>query len=130
MNEDGVGGVAAVVRNHEGDTVGHLRGRYGVRDDGRQVFFAKLVGRGGEFTARVRGRYVRQDDGSTAFSARFHARDGQAIGIIQGKVVDRDDETAGGALLARWAYACDPSISRDGLPPASDAEETDRPSAP
>ena len=125
LNGDGVGEVVGVIRNHEGDTVGHLRGRYGVRDNGDQVFFAKLIGRRGEFMGRARGTYERLDDGTVAVLARFHERDGRAAGIIRGQIV-ADDERRGAAFLARWALVCDESMPRDRLPPESDQAERSR----
>ena len=126
LNDDGVGRIAAVVRNHEGDTIGHLRGVYGVRDNGNQVFFAKLIGRGGEFMARARGVFERVDDGTIAVAARFHSQTGDAVGVIQGRIVDSNEERDGTAFLARWAYVCDDSMPRDRLPPESDRDERDR----
>ncbi len=126
LGADGVGRVAAVVRDHEGDTIGHLRGRYGVRDDGSQVFFAKLIGRNGAFMARARGVFERLDDNTVAIAARLHAADGRAIGVVQGRIVDSNEDRPGATLLARWAYACDDTMPQDRLPPESDQAERDR----
>ena len=127
LNDDGVGGVAAVVRNHDGETIGHLRGVYGVRDNGNQVFFAKLIGLRGEFMARARGVFERVDEETIDIAARFHQRGGRAVGVIRGRLVtDNSDDRPGVALLARWAYACDDSMPKDRLPPESDAEERNR----
>ncbi|MEQ9501493.1 MAG: hypothetical protein RIT81_31775 [Deltaproteobacteria bacterium] len=125
LGDDGVGAVFGVVRNRDGDRIGHIRGRYGVRGDGSHVFFAKLIGLNGNFIARARGTFERIDDETIAVRARFHQRNGDTAGVIHGRIIANDD-ARGGVFLARWAADCDDSIPRDRMPPASDVAERER----
>lgn len=125
LGEDGVGSVFGVVTNRDGDRIGHIRGRYGVRADGSQVFFAKLIGLNGNFMARARGTFERIDDETIAVRARFAQRDGDATGVIHGRIITRED-ARGGVFLARWALDCDDTVPRDRMPPESDRAERDR----
>lgn len=125
LSGDGVGELFGVVRNREGDPIGHIRGRYGVRADGSHVLFAKMIGRGGEFLARVRGTFERIHRETIGVRARFQQVDGDASGFVHGRIVSEVDER-GGALLARWSLDCDASIPRDRMPERSDDAERRR----
>ncbi len=125
LGRDGVGAVFGVVTNRDGDRIGHIRGRYGVRADGSQVFFAKLIGLNGNFMARARGTFERIDDETIAVRARFAERDGDTTGVIHGRIITSDD-ARGGVFLARWALDCDDTIPRDRMPPESDRAERSR----
>ncbi len=127
LGDDGVGRFFGLFTNHAGDRVGHVRGIYGVRENGDQAIFGKMISRNGAFEARFRGLWERAEPGLLAFRARLHARDHDAIGVVRGRIADTDGR--GGVMMARWALACDATIDRTDLPADTDAEERARPSA-
>lgn len=125
LGEDGVGRFFGVFTNGAGERVGHVRGLYGHRENGRQVVFGKMISQRGRFEARIRGLWERTDRNEVTVRARFHAsRARVADGVIHGRIID--DDTRGRTLIARWGFDCDGSIDRERLPPERDDEERAR----
>jgi len=55
-----------------GRLFGHVRGRWGTREDGAQVFLGKLIDRNGTYRGHVRGTWERTD--LSGFSGTFHGK--------------------------------------------------------
>jgi hypothetical protein len=90
------GGVfLGVVANADGDPIGHVRGLWGERQNGAQVFFAKYITAEGQFRGILAGTYA---DGH--FDGRWLVRAGDH-GQLHG-VYFRHDNVRGGHFLARW----------------------------
>ncbi|MCA9674119.1 MAG: hypothetical protein H6708_15450 [Kofleriaceae bacterium] len=102
---DGLGGMLGVVTDDAGVPVGHLRGIWGARRSGEQVFFGKYINRDGQFRGIFGGHY----------------RDGHVVGRWitaageHGRLDGRYEESlpgrpAGGNFGLRWAET---SCARD-----------------
>jgi hypothetical protein len=100
-----VGGVA----NADGDLIGHVRGIYGERRNGEQVFFGKFINRDGAFTGIMAGHYR---DGE--FAGRWITRAGDA-GRVHGMYRDGSrDGVLGGGWVARYAETrCAADLAND-----------------
>ena len=95
---DGRGRLLARVTDAEGDTVGHIRGVYGVRANGDKVFFGKYINTAGQFRGIFAGRY---DDGH--FAGRWITRNGD-LGALGGEYRETiPGPEVGGHMLGRWA---------------------------
>ena len=94
--------VGRVVGEH-GGLRGHVRGIYGVRESGEQVFFGKYIRADGTFAGIFRGRYA---DGR--FEGRWVNRGGD-VGALGGRYREGiPGPETGGHFLGRWAEtSCD-----------------------
>jgi hypothetical protein len=118
------GGRLGVLRGHftseDGSARGHLRGVYGVREDGSQVWFAKVINREGRFLGLVAGRY---GDGKLA-GLYYDSNDaGERIvkGLIRGMYFDGDGDHDGG-FFGRYSERCGED-RREGATTDSDEPE-------
>ena len=97
--EDGRGRLIGVVSDAEGEPVGHVRGVYGRRRSGEQVFFGKYINRDGRFQGIFGGHYR---DGN--FAGRWIVRNtlehGQLAGMYRETI---DGPETGGLFIGRWA---------------------------
>jgi hypothetical protein len=84
-----------VVADEDGAPIGHLRGLYGTRKNGEQVFFGKYINREGDFRGIFAGKY---DDGD--FKGRWLTRAGEH-GLLGGKYFQHE-QLRGGHFLGRW----------------------------
>ena len=66
----------------EGEPSGHIRGIYGRRENGEQVFFGKFINREGEFKGIFRGEY-----GDGHFGGRWIHRAGER-GVSVASIVE------------------------------------------
>lgn len=91
------------VRSALGDPIGHVRGIYGVRKDGKPVFFAKYINSDGKFMGILAGAY-----GKGQFAGKWLHKSGEV-----GKLGGHYQETipgpeTGGFFLGGWAEtSCD-----------------------
>jgi hypothetical protein len=95
---EGMGRFLGVVSDADGAPIGHLRGIYGTRRDGAQVFFAKYIDRDGHFRGIFAGHYR-----EGVFAGRWLTRDGEhgrAGGHYREGIPGPE---TGGAFLGRWA---------------------------
>jgi hypothetical protein len=76
--------------------VGHVRGLYGTRASGEQVFFGKFIGLEGRFRGILAGHY-----GDGAFQGRWRTRAGDAGSL--GGLYQEGDAEGEGFFLGRWA---------------------------
>ena len=99
-NARGVGRIVGRWMSSDGAVQGHLRGAYGARRSGEQVFFAKVIAADGRFIGRLAGRYAAGE-----FEGRWVTR-GEHHGAIRGRYQRAGDGT-GGTFLGRWAERCE-----------------------
>ncbi|HEU5055041.1 MAG TPA: hypothetical protein VFU21_00890 [Kofleriaceae bacterium] len=96
---DGRGRLIGVVADPEGETIGHLRGVYGRKRNGEQVFFGKYIDRDGRFQGLFGGHY---EDGS--FAGRWIVRPGLDHGLLAGMYRETiEGPETGGLFIGRWA---------------------------
>jgi hypothetical protein len=97
--EPGRGRLIGVVSNPEGETIGHMRGVYGRRTTGEQVFFGKYIDLDGRFRGLFGGGYR---DGH--FQGRWIVRDDLDHGLLAGEYRETiDGPETGGFFVGRWA---------------------------
>jgi len=110
----------------DGSVGGKIKGIYGVRDNGKQVFFAKVIKRDGTFRGILAGRY---QNGHLAgrYLGQGRTVHGAVVGIYRAGRV----EEGGGFFAGRWSIACG-ELSSEGAVEAGDesnqAAETELPS--
>ncbi len=106
---DGRGRMIGVVSNAEGEPVGHIRGVYGRRRNGEQVFFGKYIDRDGRFQGLFGGQYR---DGN--FAGRWIVRPGLDHGDLGGMYRETiDGPETGGLFVGRWAEtSCNMRLDR------------------
>ena len=106
---DGRGRFLGIVSGADGEPVGHLRGVYGRRRTGDEVFFGKFIDRTGRFRGLLAGTY-----GEGHFAGRWIDRGDPDRGVLAGEY--RENERAagvGGHFLGRWAEtACNVRLDR------------------
>ncbi len=92
------GRLRGVVRNSDGEALGHVRGVYGQRANGAKVFFMKYVRRDGTFWGIARGHY-----NNGYYVGRWFNRSGE-IGALGGRYTEDllPGPLAGGHFLGRW----------------------------
>jgi hypothetical protein len=73
-----------------GRLLGHLRGVFGVRENGKQVWFAKVIDKEGGFVGVLAGRY-----GDGEFAGLFLDGDHRVRGVVQGRYRDGDADPDG-----------------------------------
>jgi hypothetical protein len=94
-----------------GETTGHLKGRYGVNSNGRKVFFGKVINSDGNFRGFLRGIWGPVDGRPGGFftGVYFNAMD-IPVGRVFGhyRVNRSDSTTAGreGVFQGVWKKAC------------------------
>jgi hypothetical protein len=92
----------------EGRTAGHLRGAYGVDENGQRVFVGKYIGRRGEFRGLIRGTWEPglEADQLATFHGNWASASGQVEGVLGGEAFPVEG-TDGGFFVGRWTTACD-----------------------
>ncbi len=95
---DEVGRMMGEIANGEGEVVGHIRGLWGARADGDQVFFGKYVDVDGAFRGIFAGHYR---DGRLA--GRWMTRAGEHGRLHGGYRESMPGADVGGAFMLRWA---------------------------
>lgn len=100
---EGRGRFVGRVVNEDGALTGHMRGIYGVRRSGEQVFFGKYITVDGTFRGIFAGHYA---DGH--FEGRWHTRAGD-VGALGGRYRESiEGLETGGEFLGRWGEtSCD-----------------------
>lgn len=99
-NARGVGTLLGRWMSSNGAVQGHLRGVYGARRNGEQVFFAKVIAADGRFIGRLAGHYE-----AGSFEGRWITR-GDHHGAVRGNYQRAADGT-GGVFVGRWAERCE-----------------------
>ncbi|MCA9552227.1 MAG: hypothetical protein KC933_19460 [Myxococcales bacterium] len=99
-NDRGVGRILGRWMSTDGGVQGHLRGLYGTRANGEQVFFAKVIAADGRFIGRLAGHFEAGE-----FEGRWITRGGEHHGGVIGRYRPAEDGE-GGAFLGRWAERC------------------------
>jgi hypothetical protein len=94
---DGLGGFLGVVADADGNPIGHVRGIYGTRKNGEQVFFGKYIANDGKFVGILAGHW---DDGH--FVGRWLDRSGEH-GRVQGLYREKVGGVDAGHFIGRWA---------------------------
>lgn len=95
---DGRGRFLGKVTNDEGRPIGHIRGIYGVRENGDQVFFGKYINLDGAFKGIFKGQYGEGD-----FHGRWLHRSGDH-GVLGGHYRETiPGPEVGGHFAGRWA---------------------------
>jgi hypothetical protein len=97
-----------------GAVEGHLRGVFGVRKDGKKLFFAKVVGEDGTFRAVVAGVY-----GDGEFRGRILAAGHVVAGVVHGRYFDADGDKDG-RFLGRFSQRCQEDPTEGTPMPADD----------
>jgi hypothetical protein len=93
-----VGAFRGIVTDADGAPIGHMRGIYGTRRSGEQVFFGKYINREGQFRGIFAGHYR---DGS--FVGRWVTRAGEH-GRLGGHYRESlPGPETGGVFVGRWA---------------------------
>lgn len=94
----GVGAFRGIITNADGEPIGHMRGIYGQRRNGEQVFFGKFIGEDGAFRGLFAGHYR---DGN--FVGRWLTRAGEH-GRLGGHYRESlPGPEVGGMYMGRWA---------------------------
>jgi hypothetical protein len=106
---DDLGGFLGMISNGDGDPIGHIRGIWGARRNGEQVFFGKVIDLDGHFLGIFAGHYA-------AGEMRGHWLDRSGeVGRLQGRYDASAPGHDGGHFLLRWAdAACAADIPTDG----------------
>jgi len=98
--------------NALGRVTGHVRGRWGVTDDGARVFVGKVVGRDGSYVGHLRGTWAPGDlpgqgtyDGGWELH-RPNADAPQLLGSVRGRWAVSDRIKGGGLLRGVWKAGC------------------------
>ena len=99
---------AGMWRGLEGRIHGHLRGGYGVDEDGNRVFIGKYIGARGEFRGLIRGTWEpgAADDLMAGFRGQWMAANGNVEGLLGGEAFAVEG-TPGGFFTGRWTTLCD-----------------------
>jgi hypothetical protein len=102
------GGRLGVLRGrftaHDGRIRGHLRGVFGVRENGHQVWFAKVIDRDGKFLGLVAGRW---GEGKLAglFLTNNDADERIVKGVLRGVYFEAGEDREGG-FFGRYSERC------------------------
>jgi hypothetical protein len=115
-----VGVLKARVAVDDGRLRGHLRGVFGVRENGHQVWFAKMIDDEGRFLGIVAGRY-----GDGKLAGLLIAPGGKFRGVLRGRYSDVDSQNTRFSevgLIGRYSERCgeDP---REGVKATNDEPE-------
>jgi hypothetical protein len=113
--EDGPRGVLGVMKGRFVDETGRIHGKirgvYGKRPDGAQVFFAKVIGRDGAFIGLIGGRYREGE-----FAGRLNGRGDRIDGLVHGRYFDGDRDHDGG-FVGRWSQSCREEVAEGSIQP-------------
>ena len=107
-NDDHLGGFfRAKWMGPLGGVRGHVRGRWGVLEDGSQVFVGKIIARNGDYIGHMRGHWERSDDDPRrgVFRGKWgvHVAGRELEGPVYGVWGVSDRVEDGGFLRGRWA---------------------------
>jgi hypothetical protein len=112
-NDERQGGYfRAAWTNALGRVTGHVRGRWGVTEDGNRVFVGKIIGRNGSYLGHLRGEWEPGDvagQGSYAGRWEIHRPDAvapQLMGGVRGRWGASDRIEHGGFLRGVWKANC------------------------
>jgi hypothetical protein len=94
----GRGRFLGIVADASGDPIGHVKGIYGVRESGEQVFFGKYINSAGEFRGILAGHY---DNGHYAGKWLHTSGEVGALGGIYHESIPGPE--TGGHFIGRWA---------------------------
>ena len=115
-NDDRLGGYfRAKWMGPLGNVIGHLRGRWGINDQGEQVFVGKIITRNGFYIGHLRGHWDRSEEypGRGSFRGQWEVRNSdtgevRAMGPLGGHWAVSDRVEHGGFLRGMWRSAeCD-----------------------
>lgn len=105
---------------NDGAIRGHLRGVFGERANGKQVWFAKVIDKSGKFLGVLAGRY-----GGGRFAALYIGKDAGGNKVVKGAVHghyrDADDDRDG-AFMGRYSETCGEEPT-EGAAPTTDEPE-------
>jgi hypothetical protein len=92
--------------------IGHVRGHFGINDEGRRVWFAKIIDRAGDVIGLARGAWEPSDDlkrPGGVFAGHWVARAGEIRGAVGGHyaATPHSDEAVAGIFSGRWRSACE-----------------------
>ncbi len=95
----------------DGETTGHLQGRYGVNSNGRKVFFGKVINLDGNFRGFLRGTWTPAEGrpGGRFAGVYYDAMDSPAGRVFGHYRSDRSDSTTAsreGVFQGVWKKAC------------------------
>lgn len=95
----------------DGRPIGHLRGHFGVNQEGTKVWFAKILGRGGRLIAIAKGTWEPSTDPANpggTFAGHFDTRPGLPGGRIAGHYLPGREGPRGAAgfFEGRWKMDC------------------------
>jgi hypothetical protein len=102
----------------DGTVAGKIKGVWGERRNGNQVFFAKVIKRDGSFRGILAGRY-----GDGKLKGRYLARGRVVTGAVQGVYREAPEDIGGGFFMARWSNGCG-ELSTEGEVEQSDEDNT------
>lgn len=116
--EDGrtVGHMKGKYLSFDGSVVGKIRGLWGERANGAQVFFSKVINREGEFIGVLAGRF-----GEGKYRGRYLGRNREIVGAVKGVYREASEERGGGFFMGRWSVGCG-ELSSEGRPDAADED--------
>jgi hypothetical protein len=90
---------------------GLVKGRYGINDEGENVFFGKYISRSGEFRGLVRGHWQpTEQEGHGRFLGHWIGSGGSEEGVLGGRYLNIPDRP-NGFFSGRWATFCDENAS-------------------
>jgi hypothetical protein len=91
----------------DGRVAGHVRGHFGVNDEGERVLFGKFISRNGAFMGRLRGTYEPNGDGTGSFTGQWLGRGHRLEGEFSGRYAVRPNvERMRGFFEGEWASKC------------------------
>lgn len=108
----GRGRMAGVVTNAVGDPIGHVKGIYGEKQNGEQVFFGKYIDAQGHFRGIFAGKYA---DGHYQGKWLHAAKE---VGVLGGQYFDAAPAKPGGKFIGGWAEtSCNFKVGPGAPPP-------------
>jgi hypothetical protein len=98
-----------------GRPVGHIRGHFGVNDQGERLWFGKIIDRDGLVIGLARGTWEPSTDPARpggAFSGHWMGRGGERQGGVAGHFMAARETEYGvaGYFQGRWRTACDEPV--------------------
>lgn len=102
----------------DGSVAGKIKGLYGERQNGKQVFFAKVIKRNGDFRGILAGRW-----GEGKYKGRYLAKNRMVTGVVQGIYREGRVDDGNGFFMGRWSVGCN-EISTEGETEDSDEDNT------
>lgn len=95
--------------------LGHIRGHFGITEEGQPVWFGKIIDRQGHVIGLARGQWVPADDptlpGGT-FEGHWRSRAGDRQGRVTGHYLPTraGERGVAGFLAGRWGAVCDTPV--------------------